>query len=67
MTRSTHQSKKRVAGGQDKKTAQGKTPAKLLVAMTGKASAAKTAEGDEPDTQAPRFGAVAQVERRKTF
>ena len=28
-----------------KKTAQGKTPAKLLVAMTGKASAAKTAKG----------------------
>jgi hypothetical protein len=48
MTQSTHQSTKRVAGGQDKKTAQGKTPAKLLVAMTGKASAAKTANGAEP-------------------
>jgi hypothetical protein len=30
------------------KTAQGKTTTKLLVAMTGKASAAKAAEGDEP-------------------
>ena len=48
MTRSTHQSTKRAAGRQGKKTAQGKTPAKLLVAMTGKASAAKTAKGAEP-------------------
>ena len=31
-----------------KKTGQGKTATKLLVAMTGKASAAKAAEGDEP-------------------
>jgi hypothetical protein len=31
-----------------KKTARGKTAGKLLVAMTGKASAAKAAEGDEP-------------------
>ena len=31
-----------------KKTAQGKTATKLLVAMTGKASAAKAADGDEP-------------------
>ena len=31
-----------------KKTAQGKTTTKLLVAMTGKASAAKAADGDEP-------------------
>jgi hypothetical protein len=31
-----------------KKTPQGKTTTKLLVAMTGKASAAKAAEGDEP-------------------
>ncbi|HEX4453519.1 MAG TPA: DUF1801 domain-containing protein [Kofleriaceae bacterium] len=30
------------------KTAGGKTTTKLLVAMTGKASAAKAAEGDEP-------------------
>jgi hypothetical protein len=43
-----HQSTKRAAGRQGKKTAQGKTPAKLLVAMTGKASAAKTATGAEP-------------------
>src|SRR5437016_1918493 len=48
MTRSSHQSTKRVAGRQGKKTAQGKTPAKLLVAMTGKASTAKTAKGAEP-------------------
>ena len=48
MTRSTNQSTKRAAGRQGEKTAQGNTPAKLLVAMTGKASAAKTAEGDEP-------------------
>ena len=31
-----------------KTKAKGKTAAKLLVAMTGKASAAKAAEGDEP-------------------
>ena len=31
-----------------KTDAQGQTGAKLLVSMTGKASAAKTAEGDEP-------------------
>src|SRR5580692_11376239 len=31
-----------------KKTPQGKTTTKLLVAMTGKASAGKAAEGDEP-------------------
>ena len=41
---------KRIAGSRakDAKTAQGKTTTKLLVAMTGKASAAKAAEGDEP-------------------
>src|SRR5262249_14967604 len=38
----------RVAASRGKKPAQGKTPAKLLVAMPGKASAAKAAEGDEP-------------------
>jgi hypothetical protein len=48
MTRLTDQSKKRVAGRQGKKTAQAKTPPKLLVAMTGKASAAKAATGDKP-------------------
>ena len=31
-----------------KKAARGKTTTKLLVVMTGKASAAKAAEGDEP-------------------
>ena len=48
MTRSNNQSTKRAAGRQGKKKAQGKTLTKLLVAMTGKASAAKTATGDEP-------------------
>lgn len=33
---------------QAKKSAPGKTTTKLLVAMTGKASAAKAADGDEP-------------------
>src|SRR5215475_12531659 len=44
----TAKTTKRVADSKGKKTAQGKTPASLLVAMTGKASAAKAAEGDEP-------------------
>ncbi len=48
MTRSTNPSTKRAASRQGEKTAQGDTPAKLLVAMTGKASAAKTATGDKP-------------------
>ena len=48
MTKSTDQSTRRVAGRQDKKTAPGTAPVKLLVAMTGKASVAKTAEGDKP-------------------
>jgi hypothetical protein len=41
---------KRVADhkAKGKKIAQGKNATKLLVAMTGKASAAKAAEGDEP-------------------
>jgi hypothetical protein len=47
MTRSTTRTMKR-AGSTGKKTAQDRTPAKLPVAMTGKASAAKAAEGDEP-------------------
>ncbi len=47
MTRSTAQKTKRAAGRQGEKTAEG-TQAKLLVAMTGKASAAKTADGDKP-------------------
>ena len=42
------QSKKRVVDLKGKKTAQSKTPTKLLVAMTGKASASKAAQGDEP-------------------
>jgi hypothetical protein len=36
------------AKAKGKKTAKGKTTTKLLVAMTGKASAAKAAEGDDP-------------------
>src|SRR5262245_33760667 len=44
----TPKTTKRVADSKGKKTAQGRTPAKLLVAMTGKASSAKAAEGDEP-------------------
>jgi hypothetical protein len=47
MTRSTTKTTKR-AESKGKKTAQGRTPAKLPVAMTGRASAAKAAEGDEP-------------------
>jgi hypothetical protein len=39
---------KRVDDSHGKKTAHRKTPANLLVAMTGKASAAKAAEGNEP-------------------
>jgi hypothetical protein len=39
---------KRIADHRGKKTGQRKTATKLLVAMTGKASAAKAAEGDEP-------------------
>src|SRR5579859_1653973 len=48
MTRSTTKTTKRVADSRGKKTAQGKTARKLRVAMTGKASDAKAAEGDEP-------------------
>jgi hypothetical protein len=44
----TPKTPKRVAASKDRTTAQGRTAAKLLVAMTGKASAAKAAEGDEP-------------------
>ena len=48
MTQPIHPPKKRVAGRERKTSAHGKHPAKLLVAMTGKASAAKTATGREP-------------------
>jgi hypothetical protein len=47
MTRSTTKTTKR-ADSKDKKAVQGRTPARLPVAMTGRASAAKAAEGDEP-------------------
>src|SRR5580692_8205227 len=47
MTRSTTKTTK-PAESKGKKTAQGRTPTKLLIAMTGRASAAKAAEGDEP-------------------
>ena len=43
-----NQTKKRVAAQKGKKSFPDKPPAKLLVAMTGKASAAKAATGDEP-------------------
>ena len=43
-----NQTKKRVAARPGKKSSQDKPPAKLLVAMTGKASPAKTATGDVP-------------------
>ena len=49
MTQPIHQTKKRVADGKGKMSAQGEPPVKLLVAMTGKASAAKTASGDDAD------------------
>ncbi|HEY3442383.1 MAG TPA: DUF1801 domain-containing protein [Paludibaculum sp.] len=48
MTQPIHQPKKRVAGAGGKNSAQGEAPVKLLAAMTGKASAAKTATGDKP-------------------
>ena len=44
----TAKTPKRVAASKGKKVTQAKTPAKLLVAMTGKASAAKAAAGDGP-------------------
>src|SRR5579864_950250 len=47
MTRSTAKTTKR-AGSKGKKAVQGRTPAELPAAMTGRASAAKAAEGDEP-------------------
>ncbi len=40
--------KKRVPGGKTRKSTQSEPPVKLLVAMTGKASAAKAAAGDQP-------------------
>src|SRR3954470_13704887 len=48
MTRSINQPTKRLAGRVGKKSDPAKTAVKLLVAMTGKASAAKAATGDEP-------------------
>ena len=48
MTQPIHPPKKRAAGGGGKKGAPGEPPVKLLAAMTGKASSAKTATGDEP-------------------
>ena len=48
MTQSKDQSTNRVADRKGKKSVQRTTATKLLIAMTGKASAAKTAEGDEP-------------------
>lgn len=48
MTQPIRHTKKRVADGKGMMSAQGEPPVKLLVAMTGKVSAAKTASGDEP-------------------
>jgi hypothetical protein len=49
MPRSTSKTTKRVVDSKGKKgPARGQPPAKLRVAMTGKASAAKAAEGDGP-------------------
>ena len=48
MTRPIHKTRVRVADGKGEMSAQGEPPVKLLVAMTGKASAAKTATGPEP-------------------
>jgi hypothetical protein len=48
MTLSNNQAKKRAGSREGKKNARGKTTTKLLVAMTGKASPAKPATGDEP-------------------
>jgi hypothetical protein len=48
MTRPIPKTTKRVADRKSKKIAQRTPPTKLLVAMTGKASAAKAAEGDGP-------------------
>src|SRR6476620_633295 len=48
MKRAAHQPTKHVTKSKGKKTSPGKTTTKLLVAMTGKASSAKAAEGDEP-------------------
>jgi hypothetical protein len=45
---STTKTTKRAAASRGKKAARGKAPVKLLVAMTGKASPAKAAEGDAP-------------------
>lgn len=49
MMQPIHQpKKKRVAGEKAKRSAQAEPHVELLVAMTGKASAAKTAKGDKP-------------------
>ena len=48
MTQPIHAPKKRVRGRERKKNAEDEHPAKLLVAMAGKASAEKTATGPEP-------------------
>ena len=48
MTQPIHPPQKRVAGRDRENSAQGKHLAKLLVAMTGKAGAAKPATGPEP-------------------
>src|SRR5690606_19359710 len=48
MTTRSTPGKKRAAAPKDNEATGPESPAKLLVAMTGKASPAKAAEGDEP-------------------
>src|SRR5690349_3993773 len=48
MMQSTDQRENHVSGKVDEKGVDGERQAKLLVAMTGKASSAKTATGDKP-------------------
>ena len=48
LTQSNFPSSKRSTRGEDLKTTDGPAPVKLLVAVTGKASEAKTAEGNKP-------------------
>lgn len=61
-------STKRATDHKGKNTAQAKSPAKLLVAMTGKASPAKAKEGDEPvfvyiaSLQQPQCGVAERID-----
>ena len=48
MTQPIHETKKRVADGKGKMSAQGEPPGETARRHDGKASGAKTASGDEP-------------------